>query len=108
MNRIAGLTVVRGNGGCEAYWNGIVNEEMKKLNEQHALELRAKDAELEATRGARNRLLRDNLTAYRVLNARPISAFRRLRERLVTFWCVFWALGEHFGCWEYIRDEENQ
>lgn len=97
MNRIAAMTVIRGEGCCEAYWHGIVNEEMKKLNERHALEMTKKNSELEATRGHRNRLLQDNLTAYRVLNARPTSAFRRFTERVTLLWCQFWGLCLEFG-----------
>ena len=97
MNRIAAMTVIRGNGKCEAYWNGIVMEEMKKLNERHALEMTKKNSELEAARGHRNRLLRDNLAAYRVLNARPVSAFRRLTERLTLIWCQLYGLCLEFG-----------
>ena len=107
MNRIAAMTVIRGDGACQAYWQGVVMEEMKKLTERHELEMKTKDAELDAARSHRNDLLRDQLTTYRVLNAKPTSPFKRLRERLETLWCQFWGLGEHFGFWEYIRDDEN-
>lgn len=107
MNRIAAMTIIRGNGECQAYWNGVVMEEMRKMNERHALEVKTKDAELDAARSHRNALLRDQLAVYRALNAKPVSAFRRLREALVTFWCVIWGLGEHFGLWEYAGDDER-
>lgn len=108
MNRISTMTVIRGNGVCQAYWNGVVNEEMRKMNERHALEVRTKDAELDAARGHRNDLLRANLMAYRALNAKPISLSRRLREAVETFWCQLWGLGVHFGLWEYIGDDKTK
>ena len=107
IDRIATLTVIRGNGECVAFMNGIVKEEMRKLNERHALEMSKKHAELEAARGHRNALLRDNLATYRVLNARPASAFKRLGERLVTLWCQIYGLGEHIGLWEYTGHDEK-
>lgn len=108
MNRIATLTVIRGNGECVAYMNGIVKEEMKKLNERHAREMARKNAELDASRGHRNRLLRDNLRDYRVLNARPVSACKRLLEGLETFWCQCWGVAYEIGLLECKNHDEKE
>ena len=36
MERIASMTVIRGEGGCEATYNKIVSEEIQRLNAEHA------------------------------------------------------------------------
>lgn len=108
FNRVATLTVIRGNGDCIALMNGIVKEEIVKMNERHALEMSRKQVELDTARGTRNAMRQERLEAYRELDSRPKSAFKRLLEPLETFWCVLWAFGEHFGCWEYAGDDENK
>lgn len=97
MIPIATATIIRGKGECQAYINGVVHKEMQKLN-----------AELEAAKGHRDDLLAANLEAYQEVEERPTGAFRRLRERLVTLWAQFWALGIVLGFWESIEDDERQ
>lgn len=65
MNRIATTTIIRGNGRCEAYMNGVVMQEMKRLNERHAAEMRSKDIEIELKRNANHRLLCEKVDSYK-------------------------------------------
>lgn len=116
MERIASMTVIRGEGGCEATYNKIVSEEIQRLNAEHAArearlhaeyaaaeaDLRqryaAKENELRTVRDSRNRLLRD----------RKVPEFRRpnrLLDRLETAWAAIWMLGIRIGLWGYADDE---
>lgn len=90
MNRIATTTIIRGNGACEIYMNGIVKEEIRKINEQHAMEMRTKDAELQAARAHRNKLLADNLEAARARNCHRKTVFSRIRKLCLVAWAIVW------------------
>ena len=96
MIPIATATVIRGKGECQAYINGVVHKEMQKLN-----------AELEAAKGHRNDLLAYNLEAYQEIEEKRTGAFRRLRERLETFWALIWGIGVALGLWAHISDDER-
>ena len=103
MKQIANLTVIRGNGGCEAYMNGIVKDEIRRqqelLKEQHAAEANRASA-IEARR---DRLLTERLAELsQKVNRRP-NLLQRLWGPVVNSWAMFWALvlnaGEIFLAW---------
>ena len=102
MNRVATTTVIRGNGGCEVYINGIVKEEVKKLNERYKI----KEAELMAAKDHCNRLLSHNLNTLEVYNVKKKSIFTRIVEGIGIIWCKIWGFGVVIGLWDYIGDEE--
>ena len=96
MNRIAAATVIRGKGECQAYINGVVMKEMKRLNDLHAIEM-------EAVKQHRNRLLSDRMEA---LN--PVQKEKwwiRLKDRIATAWAVFFALLLEFDFIEIIEED---
>lgn len=97
MNMIASATVIRGKGGCEAYMNGILNQEMKRLNDQHA-------AEVQMLTQQRNRLLADRMQAMKPVQREGL--LKRLKNRLETAWAIFFALLLHWGVIVPIGDEE--
>lgn len=99
MNRIATVTVIRGSGDCEAYVDGIVQEEIEKMKSRHNTEIQAKNAELEATKIHRNKLLSSKLGVIRAESARPISRFTRIRNKIDILWCKFWGIGYELGLW---------
>ena len=106
MNRIATMTVIRGNGACEAFMNGVVREEMLKMNARHDIEIKKTNAALTAATEHRNKLLADRAAALNNYNVRPRSIFGRIKDSIVTGWCIVWGIGEALGFWEYVEEEE--
>ena len=86
MKRTVTMTVIRGNGECEAIVNGVVNQELRKLRERDKANLRTCEANLEVTRQSRNRMLANQLKALE----HALSKRRTLR-RVATAWAVFYA-----------------
>lgn len=101
MNRIATVTVIRGSGDCEAYFDGIVQDEIKKMSSQYNTEIKTKNAELEAIKNHRNKLLSSKLGVIRAEITRPISKFTKIRDKIDILWCKFWGLGYELGLWTY-------
>ena len=101
MKKIATTTVIRGNGACEAYMNDIVNKEIAKMNKQHQMELSRQEAELEATRNHRDRLLADKLDSMNNKNAYKESFWQRFKDALEMAWCKFWGITYVLGLWRH-------
>lgn len=104
MKRIATATVIRGNGACEAYINGVVKEEMRRQQAKFQAE-RERAAAVEASR---NRLLaRQKTELMRKTYYRP-NLFRRLLRPFENAWAMFWATlicwGEELDFWEKIEN----
>lgn len=104
MKVLATTTVIRGKGACEAYVNGLANEEMKKMQERYENELSNKEAELQATKNNRDDLRHKDLTEVRAMFAKPISIVERVRERLVIIWCQIYGIGEELKLWSYDKN----
>ena len=83
MNMIASATVIRGKGECEAYMNGVVMKEMKRLNERHA-------SEMAVIKGQRNRLLSEQVKAMNPV--RRASWGKLMKEWIATAWAQFFGL----------------
>lgn len=101
IERFATTRITWTNGVCEIAVNGIVSEEIKKMNERFQAKIEAKNNELQAAKNHRNKLLENNLAIYRASESRPVSWLSRARESVVMAWCKLYGLGEHFGLWEY-------
>lgn len=97
MNMIASATVIRGQGECEAYMNGVVMKEMKRLNAIHA-------AEMGTVKNHRNRLLAERLEKL----AQKEKWWVRLKDRLETAWAVFIALLLELGFIAIVEDETHE
>ena len=110
MQRIAAVTVIRGNGACQAFVDGMVNEELRRQQEKlEAAEDRANRMEED-----RNRLKGVRLTEIRWALTGKHGLLRRIRNAIETAWAIVWAItagkcwiemGETAGLWEDISDE---
>ena len=96
MNMIASATVIRGKGECEAYMNGVVMKEMKRLNETHA-------AEMAVVKNHRNRLLSDRMKALKPVQ--KVSIRERVKDFIETAWAQFFGLMLALDFIEIIEDE---
>lgn len=99
MRILATTTVIRGNGACEAYMNGLLNEEVKKMKEHYEKALSVTEAELEAAKGHRDDLLYKHLAEVKAMVAKPTSIFKRIHERIEIAWCMFWYFGKVLKLW---------
>lgn len=97
MNMIANATIIRGNGECEAYMNGVVNKEMKRLNAMHA-------AEMATVRQHRNRLLSDRMKALQP--AKKVRMRDRLKDRIATAWAKLFGLLLHLDIIGVVEEEK--
>lgn len=101
MNRIAAVTVIRGEGECKAFVDGIAHKEIEKMNERHKIELEMATNELKATKKHRDDLLQARVEAWKAEELKPVSLFEKIRRAFVNGWCIFWALTHEWGLWEY-------
>ena len=89
MDRIATCSIIKGNGGVEAYVNGVVSEELRRQNAIREAEEEALKAELATTKARRNRLLAEDLRMRRTVRKRPLR--QRVRDRISDGWA--WVMG---------------
>ena len=89
MDRIATCSIIRGNGGVEAYVNGVVSEELRRQNAIRAAEEEALKAELATTKARRNRLLAEDLKLRHTKRKIPLR--ERVRDRIADGWA--WVMG---------------
>ena len=101
MKMLASATIIRGNGACEMFMNGLKDEEIEKMKEQYENELSAVKAELESTKNKRNELLTNRLPTMKAVLAKPTSIIERFRERIVITWCQIYGIGSEFKWWTY-------
>lgn len=104
---IATMTRIHGTGQCQAIVNGVVMEEMARMNERHKYEMNVISGELEAAKTHRNKLLAKDLEDLRVQLARPTSFWARLREKMEITWCVFIGTIMELGSVTYVRSSEE-
>lgn len=91
FQRIAAATVIRGEGECQAYINGIASAEIRRQSAQmrHAMEGEAERARM--LEASRNRLL-TRMSAERKREARKRPGLlRRLQERAVDAYAIVMA-----------------
>lgn len=107
MDRTATLTVIRGNGECRAYYDGIVSDEIKKMNERYAAKERmlnrqisAKQEELRQVQSRRNQLLSERMARLEMMEPDEES---RAKMWFLSVWALIWLIGEKLGLWEYVE-----
>lgn len=101
MKMIADMTVIRGNGECIALMNSVVNEEMRRLNEQHRRETMAMQEEMRIVKRHRDILLKDRLFKVCEKNKRRYGIIHRISDRISIAWAMFWAITHEFGLWSW-------
>ena len=107
MNRIAAVTVIRGQGECQAYINGVASAEIRRQQDR----MRAETERARTVEASRDRLLTCRLTEIaEKLDARP-GLLHRLHQRAVDAWALLWGT---FICWsealgliEEVDDDET-
>lgn len=107
MNRIAAVTVIRGEGECQAYINGVASAEIRRQQER----MRAETERARTVEASRDRLLSRRLAEIiRELDARP-GLLRRIWRGAVNAWALFWATlicwSEALGLIEEVEDDET-
>ena len=107
MKMIATTTVIRGNGACKVFVDGIMNEEIEKMNERHKKEMEAVCNELEATKSHLNRSLKRDLAPIRAMVARRSGLLYKIREKIEFVWGCIWYYGLRFKLWGYWDDSEQ-
>lgn len=93
MNRrIAAATVIHGEGECQAFVNGVADQDIKRKQEK----MRAEMQRALAVEGSRNRLLARNLAEIEgMINPKP-NLFQRLWRPVADAWALFWAVWFNF------------
>lgn len=105
MKMIATTTVIRGNGACKVFMNGIVNDEIEKVNERYERKIMALSNELEATKNKETQLLTEKLLMIRPYTAKRCGVLSDIREKIEVAWAFVWYMGKKFKLW---TDEENE
>lgn len=110
MMRLATMTVIRGNGECEAIVNGVVAQEMRRMQEMHKKEMDTLDAQLKQITARRDKLLAENMHVRNIPKKTPL--FIRIKDKIADIYALSVAtiivLGERLELWEYICDDEER
>lgn len=107
MNRIATVSVIRGSGACDVYMNHVVSQEMKRLQALERKENEGLRQRMELVTSSRNKLLDERLKQHDRESSFRKPFHKRLQERLVQAYSVFFALCLEFGFIEYIGDDDT-
>lgn len=115
MNRIAAATVIRGNGACMAYVNGVAQAEIIRQREADKRAMAAYMEHARTVENSRNRLLAERLEA----RCQPAGCLERMFDRLIDRYALIvgsvleWLkmagravleFGERVGFWERVDD----
>lgn len=109
MNRVAAMTVIRGSGACQAFYEGVVQQELRRQQElTEAAEDRANRMEKDRNRlkGLRLEQIHEQIFGRR-------GWISRIRKRAENIWAMVWAItagkcwiemGETAGLWERVDE----
>lgn len=110
MKRVMTATVIRGNGGCQAYVNGVASEELKRQEAHRRFDRMASVALTRAVIDHRDRLREYHRAELNARLCPPVTMARRIKEAVANAWALCWAVvvvgGEALGLWERIDEEE--
>lgn len=110
MQRIAAATVIRGNGACQAFIDGVVHDEMRRQQEK----LEAAEDRANWMEGKRNELRDKRMVEISRMLTGKRSPLRRIRNAIETAWGIVWAItagkcwiemGETLKLWVDMRKE---
>lgn len=99
MKMIASTTVIRGNGACKVFMDGIMNEEVEKMKEQHEREIMALTNELAATKKTEKRLYAEKLPSVQEYTNKRYGLLSDIRDKIEVAWAFLWWLGTRGRLW---------
>lgn len=89
MNRrIAAATIIRGEGECKAFINGVADQEISRKQEQ----MRAEMQRALAVEGSRNRMLARNLAELESTLNPKLNRWQRFWKDMADVWALTWAV----------------
>lgn len=91
---IAAATVIRGNGACQAFIDGVVHDEMHRQQEK----MEAERSFARCVMGNRNDRRDKDMKHIRRMMARKRRPLRRLWNAVETAWAMVWAITAG-KCW---------
>lgn len=109
MTRVAAMTVIRGSGACQAFYDGVVQQELRRQKERtEAAEDRAKRMEQKRNEQLGRRLdwIHEQIFGRR-------GFMNRIRRGVENVWAMVWAItagkcwidmGERLGLWERVDE----
>lgn len=92
MNRIAAVTVIRGEGECKAYIDGVADQDIRRKQEK----MRAEITRTRAVEARRNRMLARDLAEIEGMVNPKLNVFQRLWRPVADAWALFWAVWFNF------------
>ena len=114
MKPIAAATVIRSEGPCDMFVNGVVSKEIQKINRRMDAVKKANDRrvealsnELDSTKNKCNDLRADRSASIKKRLAKRNTLRYRIRDKIETIWAHIWCYGLKWGLWAYVDDEEN-
>ena len=90
--RIAAVTVIHGEGECQAFVNGVADQDIKRKQEK----MRAEMKRALAVEGSRNRLLARNLAELENILTPRKNLLQRLWQPVADAWALMWAVFFNF------------
>lgn len=102
MKRLATATIIRGTGECEAYLNGIVNDEIAKMRAKYERELAEKDDEIRRLKeeyerklaivsAYKNQLVAEKMETTEMLNSDNRSVGYWMVDTFQLMWAAIWS-----------------
>lgn len=105
MNRIAAVTVIKGSGACDVYMNYVVGEEMKRLQAIERKENEGLRQRMELVTNSRDKLLGEKLKRLTGEGTGRRPFHKRLWDKVVEAYSIFFAMCLELGFIEYIEDD---
>ena len=105
MNRIAAVSVIKGSGACEVYMNYVVSQEMKRLQAKERKENEGLRQQMAVVTSSRDKLLNEKLNQLISESNYRRPFYKRLWDKVVEAYSIFFAMCLELGFIEYIEDD---
>lgn len=107
MNRIAAMTVIRGDGECQTLMNGVIQKDIERLNVEHNKELEDLKFRLETVTKNRDRLQANVINDINEMVEEHVKVIDKIRDGIEYAWCMMWGMILSYFI-EEIFDEEDK
>ena len=107
MNRIAAVSVIKGSGACDVYMNYVVGKEMKRLQAIERKENEGLRQRMALVTNSRDKLLNEKLERLISEDNYRRPFYKRLWDKAVQAYCVFFAMCMELGFIEYVGNEKR-